>query len=181
MSADVHSNKLRSHLQHEIEDERKVAIGIIGKELMEKDEAELMEKIVERVPRDDKTKREFDIRWVLSCYCVYSEIKPAKVKEPLKKVPKTNGKEKKVKVGKKIEVPSDVLMQEYDKKGNPVNGAGKKAEAKKTMGKNVSKAVKEDAAKKAALMDIKENRPVSTNLVAADTLNSEENVVAETM
>ena len=80
MSPEIHSSKLRSHVQFPIKDERKIAIGLIGKDVLEEAETKLMETILDRVPEDDETGRMFDVRWVLSCYVVYSEIKKEKEK-----------------------------------------------------------------------------------------------------
>ncbi|MCK5095069.1 MAG: hypothetical protein KAR18_10105 [Spirochaetes bacterium] len=75
MGTEIHSNKLRSHCQFPIENGRKVAQDIIGISLLESTEKDLRETILSRIPKGDETKREFDVRWVLSCYVVYSEVK----------------------------------------------------------------------------------------------------------
>ncbi len=178
MSTEIHSNALRSHTQFAIEDEHKVAAELIGKERVDEVETELMDIIIARVPKDDATERKFDIRWVLSCYTVYSEIKPVKEKEAPKKVPKSNGKDKKtevdVKKATKEIVKNAVLKPEITKNA-------KKAETKKQVAENVKEVLLEDAAKKEASMDIKKNRPTSKNLVGNDFTDSEKNVVQQSI
>ena len=109
MSAEIHSNKLRSHCQFSIENGRKVAQDIIGISLLESTEKDLRETILSRIPKGDETKREFDVRWVLSCYVVYSEVKE---KAEKKKVPKKNGKKEKVNMGSKKELPKSLGINE---------------------------------------------------------------------
>ena len=157
MGTEIHSNKLRSHCQFAIKDERKLTESIIGKKVMEESEKELMGKILERVPEDDKTERKFEIRWVLSCYVVYSEIKP--VKEKPKKVAKKNVKDKKtVSAGK---------------------GETEKAETKRAMGDAIKDIVKENKLPKS--LEIKENRVTSQNLITTDYMDLEKNVVQAVM
>ncbi len=99
MGTEIHSKKLRSHCQFPIENGRKVAQDIIGISLLESTEKDLRETILSRIPKGDETKREFDVRWVLSCYVVYGEVKE---KVEKKKVPKKNGKKEKVNLSKKV-------------------------------------------------------------------------------
>ncbi len=168
MSTDVHSNKLRSHLQFEIKDGRKVAMELVGKKEIEDAETKLMQTIIERVPEGDETSRKFDIRHVVSIYCVYSEIKPLKEKETPKKVPKTNGKKDKT-----AEVETKKVVDEI------VNGKNNKAMA--GLKKAALKAIEDSEAKGTAVMDIKNERPTSTQLINTDSLDSSKNVVQEAL
>ena len=112
MGTEIHSNKLRSHCQFPIADEkadgRKLAGEFIGDDVVKETEQNLKSIILERIPKGDETKREFDVRWVISCYAVLSEVKEKVEKKVPKKVQKKNGKDKK---GNAVELPKSMEVK----------------------------------------------------------------------